>query len=329
MILTLLTRGSGLNFIAQEVISGLDDVIEHYPASCVLVQGDTTTSMAAGLAAFYRGIAVGHIEAGLRSGRIDAPWPEEANRRITSIVANLHFAPTESARANLLREGIEDSTVFVTGNTVVDALLNIAGRIQVDQNFLAQLRAQTHYLNADKKLVLVTGHRRESFGEGFRRICEAIAQIALRSDVQVVYPVHLNPMVKEPVCALLGGRGNVCLIDPVGYETFVYLMMQSSLILTDSGGVQEEAPSLGKHVLVMRDVTERNEGIAAGTIELVGTSLDQIVSRASAILSSRSNDGDTRQKLGFHPNPFADGKAAERIVSQLEVEAKRASTKTF
>ncbi|MFO1436432.1 MAG: UDP-N-acetylglucosamine 2-epimerase (non-hydrolyzing) [Gammaproteobacteria bacterium] len=322
----IVNEGSGLNFIAQRVISGVDKVIEKFPANYVLVQGDTTTSMAASLAAFYRGVAVGHVEAGLRSGRLDAPWPEEANRRITSIVANLHFAPTEGARAILLREGVEDSSIFVTGNTVVDALLDVATRINEDQEFLAKLRNQTTYLDASKKLVLVTGHRRESFGEGFRRICEAIAHLAKRDDTQVVYPVHLNPMVRGPVHTLLGGLKNVSLVDPVSYEIFVYLMMQSSLILTDSGGVQEEAPSLGKRVLVMRDVTERNEGIAAGTTELVGTSLDRIVTRAKAILNSPDNS--TVQKLRFRPNPFGDGKAAERIVSQLDTRSTNAGGRT-
>jgi UDP-N-acetylglucosamine 2-epimerase (non-hydrolysing) len=313
----ILNAGSGLNFIAARVIAGLDALFDEFQADRVLVQGDTTTTFAASLAAFYRRIPVAHIEAGLRSGRLDAPWPEEGNRRMTTVLADLHFAPTPSARDMLRREGVPERQIMVTGNTVVDALHQIVGRIRDDEEFAAEIRGQLGFLDCGRKLVLVTGHRRESFGEGFRCICEAIRRIALRDDVQIVYPVHLNPMVREPVHALLGGYSNIKLIEPVGYEAFVYLMMNAAVILTDSGGVQEEAPSLGKRVLVMREVTERSEAVAAGCAELVGTSPDRIVAATERLLAGAR----VTLPVGFCDNPFGDGKAGERIVARLAAEA--------
>lgn len=319
----IVNAGRGLNFIARRVIEGLDSVFDSFPADYVVVQGDTTSSMAASLAAFYRRIPVVHVEAGLRSGRLDAPWPEEANRRISTILSSLHFAPTEEAGEVLRREGVAESQIVVTGNTVVDALHEVAGRIRRDPGLQAILAERLDYLAADRKLVLVTGHRRENFGEGFENICNALRGIAGRDDVQIVYPVHLNPSVRAPVHAILGGLSNIRLVEPVGYQEFVYLMMRSALILTDSGGVQEEAPSLGKRVLVMREVTERMEALALGTSELVGTSVSRIVEGATDVLNAAASGLAPIEAGGFCVNPFGDGQASDRIVARLELELGR------
>lgn len=316
----IVNAGSGLNFIAGRVIEGLDSVFNGFPADYVVVQGDTTTTMAASLAAFYRRIPVAHVEAGLRSGRLDAPWPEEANRRISTILASLHFAPTREAGEVLRREGVAESQIVVTGNTVVDALHEVAARIRHDPGLQAALTKSLEYLAADKKLVLVTGHRRENFGEGFENVCKALRAIAARDDVQIIYPVHLNPSVRAPVHAILGGQRNIRLVEPVGYEEFVYLMMRAAVILTDSGGVQEEAPSLGKRVLVMREVTERAEALSSGSAELVGTSVSRIVERATDALDAASPGLAPIEAGGFFANPFGDGKASDRIVARLEME---------
>jgi UDP-N-acetylglucosamine 2-epimerase (non-hydrolysing) len=269
--------------------------------------------MAATLAGFYKQIPVGHVEAGLRTGDLLRPWPEEMNRKVVDAIADLLFAPTESARANLLIEGLGNRRIVVTGNTVIDALLHTVGRLRSDAAIEEQIRRTYDFLNPNSKLVLVTGHRRESFGDGFERICRAIAQIAGRADVEVVYPVHLNPNVREPVSRILAGCSRVHLIEPVDYLPFVYLMDRSYLIITDSGGIQEEAPSLGKPVLVMRDVTERPEAVEAGTVKLVGTDTRRIVDSAVALLE----DSTIHERSRHIQNPYGDGRAAERIVQEL------------
>jgi len=309
----IVREGAGLTFITNTILKRIAEVLDDFPAERVLVHGDTTTTFAGSLGAFYRQIPVAHVEAGLRSGRLDAPWPEEANRRLTSVLADLHFAPTELARQNLLHEGVADQSIVVTGNTVVDALLYVVKLIQDSKKFRAELGACFRFLDPAKRLVLVTGHRRESFGEGFQRICEALGELSRRTNVQIVYPVHLNPGVRNPVHRYLQGLANVHLIEPLSYEAFVYLMMQASVILTDSGGVQEEAPSLGKPVLVMRDVTERPEALEMATAELVGTDVARITAAAARILDAPA------KPLANLPvrNPFGDGKAAERIVVRL------------
>jgi UDP-N-acetylglucosamine 2-epimerase (non-hydrolysing) len=279
----------------------------------VLAQGDTTTVFCAALAAFYRHIPFGHVEAGLRTGDLRAPWPEEANRVLTTRLARLHFAPTEGSRANLLRENVAPEDIEVTGNTVIDALLLAVEKVRATPPELP--REVREAVDGDRRLVLITGHRRESFGEGFRRICEAIAELAATfPEVQFVYPVHLNPNVRGPVDAILGARGlkNVHLCGPLAYLPFVALMQRSALILTDSGGIQEEAPSLGKPVLVMRDVTERPEAVEAGTVRLVGTDRARIVGAVSALL----RDAGVYEAMARAHNPYGDGKAAARIAAR-------------
>jgi UDP-N-acetylglucosamine 2-epimerase (non-hydrolysing) len=278
----------------------------------VLVHGDTSTAAAAATAAFHRGIPVGHVEAGLRSGRMDQPWPEEFNRRLVDLVADHLYAPTVVARDNLLAENLGERNIVVTGNTVVDALLHVKGRIDSEPNLAADLAKRFPQLDPSRRLVLVTGHRRENFGDGFLSICRALQQIAELPDVQVLYPVHLNPNVQQPVMSLLVGRSNISLIEPVDYLSFVYLMGRSTVILTDSGGVQEEAPSLGKPVLVMREVTERPEAVEAGVVRLVGAETENIVRSVKDAL-----EGPARSQI---VNPYGDGKAAERIVGEIVAE---------
>lgn len=251
----------------------------------VLVHGDTATTFAASLAAYYEQIAVGHVEAGLRTGNIYSPWPEEANRKLTGALTRYHFAPTETSKQNLLQENYPPENIYVTGNTVIDALLMVKAKIDANADLKATLAAQFPYLDESKKLILVTGHRRESFGGGFERICQALAEVAKQhQDVQILYPVHLNPNVREPVNRILNGIDNIFLIEPQQYLQFIYLMDRSHIILTDSGGIQEEAPSLGKPVLVMRDTTERPEAVAAGTVKLVGTDIQQITMSLNQLL---------------------------------------------
>lgn len=299
-----------LNDLFASVVTGVDALIRADRPDIVLVHGDTTTASAAAVAAFNNRIPVGHVEAGLRSGRMDQPWPEEFNRRLVDMVSTILFAPTEGAKAHLLAEGVPEDRIHVTGNTVVDALLCATARIQPGAAIRAELDARFAYLDASKPLVLVTGHRRESFGDGFVQICKALRRLSERGDLSIVYPVHLNPNVQEPVRRLVGDAPGVHLIDPVDYPSFVYLMSRASVILTDSGGVQEEAPTLGKPVLVMRNVTERPEAIAAGVAELVGADEDMIVSRTEAALM-RSPSKPTI-------NPYGDGRASERIVEELK-----------
>ena len=312
--LNLMKPGQDHSDITTGVLSGLQSVLTQWRPDAVLVHGDTSTTFAASLAAFYQRIPVGHVEAGLRTGNLYAPWPEEANRKLTSVLAQWHFAPTETSRGNLLAEGVADGSIHVTGNTVIDALLQVREKIVNGAPLRQQLDQDFGFLDPAKRLVLVTGHRRENFGDGFERICQALAHIAKNhADVQVVYPVHLNPQVQEPVKRLLGGIENVHLIAPLDYLPFVYLMDKSTLILTDSGGVQEEAPSMGKPVLVMRDTTERPEAVAAGTVRLVGTDAKKIASHASTLLT----DERAYQAMAFAHNPYGDGLACQRIAQAL------------
>lgn len=313
--LNIMRPEQGLTEITCRILQGLKTVFEQFRPDIVLVHGDTTTTMAASLAAFYHRIPVGHVEAGLRTGDLYSPWPEEANRKLTGHLAALHFTPTENSRQNLLRENLSDEQIFVTGNTVIDALFWVRDRILNDDRLRESLNARYPFLTADKKVILVTGHRRESFGGGFERICHALAEIArLHPDTQIVYPVHLNPNVSEPVNRILKDIANIRLIEPQEYLPFVWLMHRSWLILTDSGGIQEEAPSLGKPVLVMRDTTERPEAIDAGTVQLVGTNTEKIVSTVTRLLT----DDEAYQSMSRAHNPYGDGHACERIVQLLK-----------
>lgn len=313
--LNLMRPGQTLTDITADILRNLKPILRDFRPDYVLVHGDTTTTFATTLAAFYEQLPVGHVEAGLRTGRLYSPWPEEANRRLTSVLANLHFAPTNSARTNLLAEGVADSAIFVTGNTVVDALLSIHERLNNDDALCNQVAATIPYTDTGRRVILVTGHRRESFGGGFEQICDALAYIAkCYPDVDIIYPVHLNPNVREPVNRLLGGLHNIYLIEPLDYLPFVYLMRRSYLILTDSGGIQEEAPSLGKPVLVMRDTTERPEAVEAGTVRLVGVDVEKIVSSTMQLL----DDATTYSKMSTAHNPYGDGKACEEIISMLK-----------
>ena len=313
--LDVMRPDQGLAGSTAAILEGIGDVLQTMRPDVVVVQGDTTTAFAAGLAAFYAGIDVAHVEAGLRSGDILAPWPEEVNRRLLTIVTSMHFAPTEDARGNLLREGVDGRRIHVTGNTVVDALRRTVARIESDEALRSRLDSELSFLDPDRRLILVTGHRRESFGSGFESICGAIAEIARANEqVEIVYPVHLNPNVRLPVMRFLGDMARVHLIEPVEYVSFVHFMTRSHFILTDSGGVQEEAATLGKPVLVMRDTTERNEGVRAGNVRLVGTSQDSIVAEVTALLSDESR----RVAMSQPTDVFGDGKAAARIAAILD-----------
>jgi UDP-N-acetylglucosamine 2-epimerase (non-hydrolysing) len=292
-------------------------VFKSWRPDWVLVHGDTTTTLATSLAAYYEKIAVGHVEAGLRTRNIYSPWPEEMNRRIAGAISTVHFAPTETAKANLIREGIDEKAILVTGNTVIDALLEVVQRVRVDAVLTNSMLQRFKFLNKSKRLILVTGHRRENFGDGFINICTALANISQRDDVQIVYPVHLNPNVQEPVRRLLGNNPTVYLIEPLDYLPFVYLMDHAYILLTDSGGIQEEAPSLGKPVLVMRDTTERPEAVIAGTVKLVGTDWQKIVDETTRLLE----DGLEYQRMSHAHNPYGDGQAAHRIVDFLKGQA--------
>ena len=315
--LNLMKPGQDLYDITSGVLLGLKSVLTEWRPDAVLVHGDTSTTFAATLAAFYQRIPVGHVEAGLRTGNLYSPWPEEANRKLTSTLAQWHFAPTATSRGNLIKEGVAAETIHVTGNTVIDALLQVREKIVTNTDLREQFEKDFSFLDPSRRLVLVTGHRRENFGEGFENICQALARIAKnKAGVQVVYPVHLNPRVQEPVRRLLGGIDNVHLIEPLDYLPFVYLMDRSTLILTDSGGIQEEAPSLGKPVLVMRGTTERPEAVEAveaGTVRLVGTNADEIASQASLLLGNT----EACEAMAFAHNPYGDGFACERIAQTL------------
>jgi len=309
--LQVMTENQDLSHLTAKILTGLASVFKQFTPDLVLVHGDTTTTLAASISAYYHRIPVAHIEAGLRTGDINSPWPEEANRKLTGTLAKMHFAPTKGSRANLLDEGANPEHIYVTGNTVIDALHDMINKINKQPELKNQLAQQFPYLTPSRKIILVTGHRRENFGQGFARICQALANIARKfPDVDIIYPVHLNPSVQQPVKSLLASINNIYLIDPVDYLPFVYLMKQAYLILTDSGGIQEEAPSLGKPVLVMRDKTERPEALEAGTVKLVGTDVEKIVNNVTRLLT----DDQIYQRMSHAQNPYGDGKAAERIV---------------
>ena len=307
--LNVMAPNQTLGDVTCKVLKGMDGVFEQWKPDMVLVQGDTTTVMAAALGAFYHKIEVGHVEAGLRTGNIYSPWPEEMNRLIAGCLATQHYAPTPRSRDNLLKENKDPASVFVTGNTVIDALHDAVAIMDGDSALTSKLEAEFPFLDASKRLVLVTGHRRENFGEGFIHICNAIDSVAKRPDVQVVYPMHMNPNVRKPVTDILGHLGNVHLIEPLDYLSFLYMMRKSYLIMTDSGGVQEEAPSLGKPVIVMRDTTERPEAVEAGTVILAGTETEAMASAAERLL----DDSDFYHRMAHAVNPYGDGKASARI----------------
>ena len=289
-------------------------MLEEFRPDVVLVHGDTATTFAASLASYYSQVAVGHVEAGLRTGNLYSPWPEEANRTLTGVLTSYHFAPTAASKNNLLKENIDPDNIYVTGNTVIDALFDVTNKLENDDVLRSRLLEEFNFLDSNAKLILVTGHRRESFGGGFKRICEALAHVAERyPDVEIVYPVHLNPNVKKPVEHLLTGFRNIHLIPPQQYVPFVFLMNRSYIILTDSGGIQEEAPSLGKPVLVMRDTTERPEAVQAGTVKLVGTGVNEIIGNVQELLDNH----ECYQKMALAHNPYGDGKACRRIVEAL------------
>ncbi len=313
--LNIMKPGQTLSGITSEILTRLEPVLTEFQPDLVLVHGDTSTTFAATLAAYYQRIAVGHVEAGLRTGNIYSPWPEEANRKLTGALANLHLAPTELSQQNLLREGVGQATIHVTGNTVIDALLWVNKKLRSDPGLNQSLRDRFPFLRDDARLVLITGHRRENFGDGFERICAAIRTLASDfPDVDFLYPVHLNPNVREPVGRILQGVCNVHLIEPQDYLPFVYLMTRSHIILTDSGGIQEEAPSLGKPVLVMRDTTERPEAVAAGTVKLVGTDSQQIIEAVTTLLTNELE----YNRMSYSHNPYGDGNACERIVNIIQ-----------
>jgi UDP-N-acetylglucosamine 2-epimerase (non-hydrolysing) len=323
--LDLMKPGQDLYDITANVLRGMKTVLEEYAPDVVLVHGDTTTTFAAGLAAFYQQIAVGHVEAGLRTGDIYSPWPEEANRKLTSQITAYNFAPTKASEENLLNEKVNPNTITVTGNTVIDALFLALDKIRNSEKLKTEinsklltynlkLNTQNSSLKNERKLILITGHRRENHGQGFINICTALKEIAVNNpDFDIVYPVHLNPNVQKPVKELLSDVENIYLIPPLQYEEFIYMMDKSYFIITDSGGVQEEAPSLGKPVLVMRDTTERPEAVDAGTVKLVGTDTELIIKEAQKLIS----DKNEYEKMSRAHNPYGDGKACEKIIDFL------------
>ncbi|QFT53806.1 non-hydrolyzing UDP-N-acetylglucosamine 2-epimerase [Microbulbifer sp. THAF38] len=312
--LNLMRPGQDLTDLSTDILKGMRKILEVAKPDIVLVHGDTTTTFATTLSAYYQQIPVGHVEAGLRTGNLYSPWPEEANRRLTGSLAALHFSPTETSKKNLLNEGISKDKIFVTGNTVIDALMQIVNKLDTDQSAFNKIHEKLKFIDENRKIILVTGHRRESFGGGFERICQALALTAnTHPNCQIIYPVHLNPNVREPVNRLLKNIRNICLIDPLEYLPFVYLMNKSNIILTDSGGIQEEAPSLGKPVLVMRNTTERPEAVEAGTVKLVGTKIDTITKEITTLLT----DSAEYKKMSFSHNPYGDGEASNRILKAL------------
>lgn len=317
--LNIMQEEQDLFDVTASIIVKMRDTLQSVKPDIVLVHGDTTTTFATSLACFYMGIKVAHVEAGLRTHNIYAPFPEEYNRRSAGIIANYHFAPTELSKQNLSNEGVSKKNILVTGNTVIDALHFILERIDSDpsrsENIIHRLNQDLSFNWQSERFVLVTGHRRENFGQGFLNICEAIRDVAIKNpEIQFVYPVHLNPNVQNPVKEILMDLGNVWLIDPLNYEEFVYLLREAYLVLTDSGGIQEEAPSLGKPVLVMRDVTERPEAVTAGTVKLTGASKENIVSNIMLLLE----DQDLYLKMSLAHNPYGDGNACERIVDFIK-----------
>lgn len=313
--LNLMKPGQTLSDVTSGVLKGLEAVFTEWLPDVVLVHGDTATTFAASLAAYYHKVKIGHVEAGLRTGDIYSPWPEEANRKLTGALANYHFAPTQSSYNNLIKENINPENITITGNTVIDALLKVKEKVETDHKIIAGFKAKFSFLDESKKLILVTGHRRENFGQGFLNICQALAKIAQKySDVQIVYPVHLNPNVQKPVNELLSDISNIHLIAPQDYLPFVYLMNRSYLILTDSGGIQEEAPSLGKPVLVMRDTTERPEAVEAGTVKLVGTDAAVIEKSVTDLLANT----ELYKQMSEAHNPYGDGTSCQQIIEFLK-----------
>ncbi|WP_337881128.1 UDP-N-acetylglucosamine 2-epimerase (non-hydrolyzing) [Rheinheimera sp.] len=313
--LAIMKAGQDLYDVTTSILLNIKPVLREFKPDIVLVHGDTSTTFAAALACYYEKIAVGHVEAGLRTGNIYSPWPEEANRKLTGALTKLHFAPTETSKQNLLNEQIHAAGIVVTGNTVIDALHQVVAKIDADAALVQKYQQQFPYGLNGRRLILVTGHRRESFGSGFENICAALKQIAEQfPDADVLYPVHLNPNVREPVFRLLSDTRNVHLIEPQDYLPFVYLMSRSYLVLTDSGGIQEEAPSLGKPVLVMRDTTERPEAVAAGTVKLVGTDTEVIVAEVRKLMTDQSY----YEQMSFAHNPYGDGQACARIVEAIK-----------
>ena len=313
--LAIMKPGQDLYDVTTSILLNIKPVLREFQPDIVLVHGDTSTTFAAALACYYEKIAVGHVEAGLRTGNIYSPWPEEANRKLTGALTRLHFAPTQTSADNLLAERVAPEHIVITENTVIDALLQVVAKIEGNAELNQQFAAQFPFVQPERRMILVTGHRRESFGGGFEQICAALADIAKSfPDCDIVYPVHLNPNVKEPVYRLLSGVSNVHLIPPQDYLPFVYLMNRSYLVLTDSGGIQEEAPSLGKPVLVMRDTTERPEAVAAGTVKLVGPDKAKIVSEVTKLLT----DNCYYESMSFAHNPYGDGNACSRILASLK-----------
>ncbi|MDM8252787.1 UDP-N-acetylglucosamine 2-epimerase (non-hydrolyzing) [Phocaeicola barnesiae] len=323
--LNIMKQGQDLYDVTARVLTGMRDVLKEAKPDVVLVHGDTTTSTAAALAAFYQQIPVGHVEAGLRTYNIYSPWPEEMNRQITGRIATYHFAPTPLSKQNLLAESVQEGNIYVTGNTVIDALYMVVDKIKNDkvldaelENLLKQAGYDINRLVGGKKLVLITGHRRENFGDGFINMCTAIKDLTKKyPDVDFVYPMHLNPNVRKPIHEVFGENlsnlGNMFFIEPLEYLSFVYLMEKSTIVLTDSGGIQEEAPGLGKPVLVMRDTTERPEALDAGTVRLVGTNYDKIVKEVSALIDNE----DCYRQMSQAVNPYGDGKACGRIIEMF------------
>ena len=311
--LNIMKVNQDLTYITTTILQGLTSIFKKAKPDRILVHGDTTTTLATSLAAFYADIPVGHVEAGLRSWNTRAPWPEEMNRRLTDTICDMLFTPTNSSRKNLIKCGISDQNIFVTGNTVIDALIHISRRLDQEHSLQKDLNTQIPQLSSDKRIILVTGHRRENFGKGFDRICDALRDLASRNDIEIIYPVHLNPNVRKHVEQQLGNSNHIHLTPPLDYLPFVALMKQAYIIITDSGGIQEEAPSLGKPVLVMRDVTERPEAVEAGTVKLVGTDTERIVFEASHLL----DDKNAYMKMSAAHNPYGDGTASIRILEEL------------
>ncbi|EMQ71632.1 UDP-N-acetylglucosamine 2-epimerase (non-hydrolyzing) [Vibrio cholerae] len=312
--LNIMKPGQDLTDVTTGILQGLRDVFSQFKPDYVLVHGDTATTLSTTIAAYYHQVKVGHVEAGLRTNNIYSPWPEEGNRKVTGSLANLHFAPTSTSQNNLLAENIPADTIVVTGNTVIDALFMVRDKLNNDPELQSCFVKQFDFLKTGRRVVLITGHRRESFGGGFERICQAVSELATKFiDVDFVYPVHLNPNVREPVNRFLSGQPNIFLIEPLDYLPFVYLMDRSDIILTDSGGIQEEAPSLGKPVLVMRDTTERPEAVEAGTVKLVGTDVSRIINEVSILLT----DKQAYKKMSVAHNPYGDGAASQRILDAI------------
>ena len=311
--LDVMREDQSLAYITQSVLIGMMDVLDDFSPDYVLVHGDTTTTFAAALAAFYRKVPVAHVEAGLRTGDVYAPYPEEMNRRLTDDLCNLFFAPTQTGADNLIREGVDPNQIFITGNTVIDALLQIIDKLKTSSTLRNRLDNDFSFFNSARRLILVTGHRRENFGDGLKRICTALKILSERDDVEIIYPVHLNPNVQTPVKQMLEDTSNIHLTEPQDYLSFVYLMDRAHFVITDSGGIQEEAPSIGKPVLVMRDKTERPEAVNAGTVKLVGTDVDVIVRESERLLNNEEAYAD----MSIAHNPYGDGKASERIVEEI------------